>query len=117
MATRAVGEAERARKAELRVQEELDRLEAAQSAQAKAEREVDVKSAEVEAKTVEVQAKTAEVELSREQLEAALIRARDDQRKAEDGFARARTAEEKAEQAAAAERKIRQETQGRRSRP
>ena len=96
-AERAQREAERARKAELQVQRQLDQLEAAQAARARAE--------------TEVEAKRAEVTMSREQLEIALARAREDQRLADEGSARARAAEQRAQEAATAERKIRQDTQ------
>jgi hypothetical protein len=95
--TRAQIEADRARKAEARVQAQLDQLQAAQAARDAAE--------------AMARARGNEAELSREQLQVALARARQEKANAEQESARARAAEVHAEAAARAERAIREQAQ------
>jgi hypothetical protein len=85
--------ADRARKAELKVQAQLDQIKAEQAG-----RQV----AETQAKQ-----KTDEAEMTREQLKAALAKAQQEKQVAEQESAKARAAEQRAETAAAAEKEIR----------
>jgi hypothetical protein len=102
--TRAQTEADRARKAEARVQAQLDQLRAAQAAR-------EVAQVARDAAEAEARAKGNEAELSREQLQVALARAREEKAIAEQAAARARTAETRAEAAARAERTTREQAQ------
>ncbi len=94
-ATRAQTETDRARKAEARVQAQLDEIKAEQAKRAAAE--------------ADARAKGNEASLSREQLQIALARARQDKLLAEQVSIRAREAEARAQAAARAERATRQE--------
>jgi tRNA A-37 threonylcarbamoyl transferase component Bud32 len=94
-ATRARIEAEHARNAEAQVQAQLDQIRAEQAARTRAEAEARVHR--------------NEAELSREQLQVALARAREDKQLAEQESARAREAEARAEAAARAEKAAREE--------
>jgi eukaryotic-like serine/threonine-protein kinase len=96
-ATRAQNEAERARKAEAQVQAQLDEITAVQSARATAE--------------AEARAKGSEAQLSREQLQVALSKAKEEKAIAEQESLKAREAEERAQAAARAEKAIRQEVE------
>jgi len=83
---RAQTEADRARKAEARVQAQLDQLQAAQAAR--------------EAAEAEARAKRTEAELNREQLSEALVTSRQHKRQAEQEAARERQAQARADQEA-----------------
>ena len=96
-ATRAQTEADRARKAEARVQAQLDQIKAEQAARATAE--------------AEARAKGSEAKLSREQLQVALAKAREEKQVAEQQSAAARAAEARAQQAARDEKATRQEAE------
>jgi hypothetical protein len=96
-ATRAQVETDRARTAEARVQAQLDQVKAAQSARAVAE--------------ADARAKGSEAELTREQLQIALAKARQEKLVAEQESAKARTAELRAEAAARTEQATRKEAE------
>jgi len=96
-ATRAQVETERARAAEARAQAQLDQTKAAQSARALAE--------------ADARAKGSEAELTREQLQVALAKARQDKLVAEQESAKARAAEVRAEAAARTEQTTRKEAE------
>ena len=93
-ADRAQTEADRARKAEARVQAQLDQIKAEQAARATAE--------------AEARAKGSEAKLSREQLQVALSKARQEKQVAEQQSAVARSAEDRAQQSAKDEKATRQ---------
>jgi hypothetical protein len=92
---RAQTESDRARKAEARVQAQLDQIRTEQQRRTAAE--------------AEAVARGSEAEMSREQLQVALARAREDKRVAEQESANAHAAELRAEAAARAEKQARQE--------
>jgi hypothetical protein len=96
-AARAQVETDRARTAEVRVQTQLDQIKAAQAARAVAE--------------ADARAKGSEAELSREQLQVALAKARQEKLLAEQESAKAREAELRAETAARTEKATRQEAE------
>ena len=96
-AGRARVETERARTAEAKVQAQLDQLNAAQSARARAE--------------ADAREKGTQVELSRDQLQAALAKARQEKQLAEQESAKAHAAELRAQDAARAETAIRKEAE------
>ena len=96
-AARARTETDRARTAEARVQAQLDQIKAEQSARA---------AAEAEART-----KGTEVELTREQLQVALAKSKQEKLVAEQESVKAREAEARAEAAARAEKATRQEAE------
>jgi hypothetical protein len=96
-AARAETEADRARRAEARAEERLDQLTTEQRARATAE--------------AQVRTGATEVEMSREQLQAALARARREKHVAEQESVKARKAEARAQQAAEAEARARKEAE------
>jgi hypothetical protein len=110
-ASRARTEADRARKAEARVQAQLDQLTEEQAARAAAEAEARSKGTEVELSREQLQIALAKAQQEKTTAEQEKRNAEQEKRNAEQESAKARTAEARAQTAARAEKEAREEAE------